>query len=139
MTEAERFGNRDLTYSQWHRSKSLSRYVGQRAAYECSVIDIDWCEYCRRCKKPLALIETTMGPRPKPATVTTHLGLMADLPVLSLAYEVDDHGQITVFHLQHLAPERENQVFTLTSGEWAMWLVGLRERHGCVTDLRATA
>lgn len=135
MTEAERFGNRDLTYSRWHRSKSLSRYVGRRPAFECGVIDIDWCEFCRRCNQPLALIETTMGPRPKEATVTTQLGLMAGVPVLSLAYEVDDHGEITVFHLRHLAPDREREVFTFTAGEWAMWLVGLRERHGCVTGL----
>lgn len=136
MSEEERFGTRDLTYSRWHRSKSLSRYVGRQAAYECSTIDIDWCEYCRRCLKPLALIEMKQGPRPKDAKVMTALAEKANVPAYSMSYEVDDHGEIVLFHLRHLTPV-DPRVFTFSAGEWAMWLVGLRERHGCVTDLRA--
>lgn len=134
MPETERNGTRDLTYSEWHRTKSLGRYVGQRAAYECSTIDIDWCEYCRRCGEPLALLEMTCGSKPKHAPVMTRLAKRADVPGYSLSYETDDHGEIVLFHLRHLTPS-DDRSFTFTAGEWAMWLVGLRERHGCVTDL----
>lgn len=137
MSENERFGTRDQTYSAWHRSKRLSRYVGHRAAFECSTIDIDWCEYCRRCGEPLALIEMKRGTRPKDAKVMTALAERANVPAYSMAYELDDHGEISVFHLRHLAPA-DPRVFTFTAGEWAMWLVDLRERHGCVTGLEAT-
>lgn len=138
MTELERTGTRDLTYSRWHRTKSLSRYVGQRPAFECGLIDIDWCEYCRRCNEPLALVEMMRGPRPKEAPVMTVLAEKAGVPAYSLSYELDDHGDISLFHLRHLSPDR-SQIFTFTPGEWALWLVGLRERHGCVTDLRKPA
>lgn len=137
MSETERFNTRDLTYSTWHRTKSLSRYVGQRAAYECSTIDIDWCEYCRRCGDPLALIEMKQGTRPKDAKVMTRLAARANVAAYSMSYETDDHGEISLFHLRHLTPP-DTRTFTFTASEWAMWLVGLRERHGCVTGLRET-
>lgn len=135
MTEHERIGTRDLTYSAWHRSKSLSRYVARRAAFECAVIDIDWCEYCRQCQEPLALIEMKRGAHPKDAAVMTRLAEKSGVPAYSLSYETNDHGDIALFRLRHLSPER-SRTFTFTPGEWAMWLVCLRERHGCVTDLR---
>ncbi len=44
----EKYGSRDLTFSQWHRTLSDA----------CTAIDLDFIEYCNSCKAPLALIET---------------------------------------------------------------------------------
>ena len=81
MSYRERTGVRNLSFSTWHRS------LPQR----CHVIDIDFCEYCWRCRRPLALIETATGhhDRPKPTTVLQRLAEMAGLPAWLILYDID--------------------------------------------------
>ena len=116
MSDNERTGTRDLTY---------------RAAWDCGVIDIDWCEYCRACNAPLALIETQHSSAPpKAARITTTLAKMAGLAAYSVSYSTDDTGEIVGFRVQRLAPT-ETDVVDMGPERYARWLVKLRADHTC--------
>lgn len=73
MSRFERHGTRDLTYSNWHRQFCPDR---------TTMIDVDGLEYCRRCRFPLALIETAqdVGQAFKPVTALEQLSLAANVP-----------------------------------------------------------
>ena len=75
MTQEERRGTRDMSYSAWHRRKSTSRFVGIEKAQTLAMIDLDaalYVEYDDSEKRPLALIEVAVdvGQRWKAGTVT---------------------------------------------------------------------
>lgn len=129
----ERTGSRDLTYSRWHRSKSIARYVGPRRAAVLKVIDIDWCEACNACSQPLALIETVRGGHPgsKPSTITENLAVMAGIDAFSLGYEVegDDIVRFRYLRLVTDGVPVSGVVYDLTPQEWAQLLVDLRTKH----------
>lgn len=144
MSNCERTGHRDLTYSRWHRPDRLSRFVGARAADACGMVDVDSLEYCRPCGEPLALVETARQTYPKDANATVKLGQKAGLAVYSLAFEVDDtieqrcadcghivvHGDISLFRVRQLWPiPIIKTVETLTPYLWAVHLVTMREDH----------
>lgn len=139
MTMRERTGTRDLTYSRWHRPDNLHKplmarlavpkWEAWRIADSCTVIDIDWCEYCKKCRQPLALIETQQGANPKPAEVTTNLANMAGIPAYSLSYRVDN-GEIVGFRMRQVAPSLST-VQDFTPEAWAEWLVRLHDQHNC--------
>lgn len=134
MSMHERTGLRDLLYSGWHRSGNLRRYLGILDASRVTVIDIDWCEYCCRCKQPVALIETEQSSQrttPKPAVVTSELARAASLPAYSVTYTADADGtDITSFLVRQLVPVR-GDVQALSPQAYALWLLGLRETHRC--------
>jgi len=79
----ERYGTRDLTYSNWHR-----HFIDDDHA---DYVDIDSCEYCHYCKAPLALIEVSrdVGQSHKTATVLRMLGRKANLPAWVVLYTPD--------------------------------------------------
>lgn len=78
----EQTGQRSLVYSHWHRL-----YLGHDEA----MIDIDAAEYCRRCSKVLALIETARdGGRAKSATVLGQLARQAGVLALCVLYTIAD-------------------------------------------------
>ena len=47
MAATEIFGRRDLTYSAWHRTDSIKRFLGgdKKVASTLMAQDIDFCEY----------------------------------------------------------------------------------------------
>lgn len=130
MSMKERSGARDLLYSQWHRDSSVKRFLGARRAAQLMVIDIDWCEWCYACKRPLALIETQRGDRPsKPATVTSGLAQMAALPAFSVSYVPNEDGtDIERFHVRRLWPQATGDMH-LSPAEYAEWLWSFRIEH----------
>ncbi len=140
MSNGERTGTRDLTYSRAHRPDrlypilmaglGLNRARAQQVADACTVIDIDWCEYCKWCNKALALIETVYGAAPKAAGVTTQLAKDAGKKAYSLAYQADADGHLTTLALRQLHPI-VSEVRKLTLAEWAEWLVDLHLCHVC--------
>lgn len=131
MSDNERTGVRDLTYSRWHRANHMKQFVGHKAAWDCGVVDIDWCEYCRACNAPLALIETQHSSAPpKAARITTTLAKMAGLLAFSVSYTTDDTGEIVGFRVQRLAPT-ETDVEDMDPARYARWLVMLRTDHTC--------
>lgn len=130
MSNHERTGQRDLTYSRWHRDDSIVRYLDgdKRLAYELAVVDIDWCECCRRCWKPLALIETQRSEaNPKSATVTANLAALAGIQAWSVSYSVEN-GEIVRFKRRQLSPLR-GEIIEESPFAYARWLVSLRIVH----------
>lgn len=83
MSRFERHGTRDLTYSNWHRQFCPDRVT---------MIDVDGLEYCRRCRSPLALVETArdVGQKDKAVTALDQLSVAANIPAYCVLYTVDD-------------------------------------------------
>ena len=133
MSARERTGQRDLTYSAWHRQENTRRYLGNRRAFELGMIDMDGVEWCRHCRTPLALIETQRsdGP-PKSAAVTAELASMAQITAYSVSYTDNGEGcgGIHLFRVRRVFPA-EAKVRDLTPDEYAEWLWSFRERHAC--------
>ena len=148
MSQEERYGTRDLTYSAWHRIGSIQRYVGIEGAQTLGMIDCDaslWVEWHNGDKWPLALIETAKDINQpfKPATVTEKLAIQAGLPAYLLLYtpaqKQNPHDKrwpdIESFRVRRLHPEREAEFRTYTPGEWAKLLVQLRQSSAEQIDL----
>lgn len=78
----EQTGKRSLIYSRWHRLYLAS---------EEAMIDIDAAEYCRRCNKVLALVETARDKgKEKSASVLGQLARQAGVLALCVLYTVAD-------------------------------------------------
>lgn len=87
MSLQEITGERDLTFSDWHRPPTLPE--------DCSWIDIDCCQFCKYCQSPLALIELTKCSdrddlesrcRRKVASMTERIGIKLGIPVFKIAH-----------------------------------------------------
>lgn len=130
MSNNERTFKRDLLYSQWHRPDSTKRYIGKRLATLLKQIDIDWCEACYWCDEPVTLIETQKSKNgPKSASITSKLGIRADLPVYSVAYVATDDGDdIQAFDMRQLVPT-VSIVKRMSPKEYTYWLLSLRDDH----------
>jgi hypothetical protein len=85
MTLDEITGQRDLTFSRWHRNLPT----------DCTWIDIDCCHYCHYCHTPLALFELVRvdcglsmvdACRRKVASITHRVGVRLGVPVYKIAY-----------------------------------------------------
>lgn len=95
MSQHERTGRRDPTYSRWHRAASIERYLDSRAEAESlGMIDFDnigFIEYENGSRTPLLLAEVAYDNGDhKPATVLTRLGELAKLPVICAQYTTGD-------------------------------------------------
>lgn len=86
MSLREITGERDLTFSEWHRN---------HLPEDCSWIDIDCCQFCKYCQSPLALIELTKccdrddleeRCRRKVAAITERIGIKLNIPVFKIAH-----------------------------------------------------
>ncbi len=129
MSDKERYGNRDLTYSTWHRVESTRRFLDDFSAWRLGMVDIDDCEYCRFCYAPLALIELAqdIGQQDKPMMVTCNLAQRAGLPAYLVFYTVcgKDISQFRVMQLEPTnGPER-----ILSPAEYAQFLFAFHESH----------
>ena len=133
MAQQEKYNNRDMTYSNWHRYPNLDKSL--------SWIDIDACEYCDNCKEPLALIELAVdiGQPHKTATVTRNLAKKANIPAYVALYKLGDntvrngdleHQEIVDFRMKRIAPDYTDWR-KFSPAQYAGWLADLRERHNC--------
>lgn len=138
MSQAERTGVRDLTYSRWHRVDSIGALVGYGPAHRLGMIDVDCVEYCRRCNQPLALVETArdVGQARKATVVLACLAQAAGVPAYTLLYRVDD-DRIVSFRAQRADVPSDWVEFTPV--EWACVLVSMRDAHLCPKRARAAA
>lgn len=130
MTEHERTGQRDLTYSAWHRSDSTSRFLGGMAN-RLAMIDLDGVEYCKSCGRPVALIEVKhcMATRLSMA-VTKALAAMAGIPAYLVRYwPTPEGGDIATFAVRN----GTDVVREMRPAQYAEWLLSLREPpyHHC--------
>lgn len=147
MSQEERFGERDRTYSAWHRRMSTRRFVGLDRAQLLSMIDLDgslYVEYDDGTKEPLALVETAMdiGQPYKAATVTAKLAQRAGIPCYCVLYTMSAKRNpadrtcrdIGAFRIRRLWPAPEAGWRTVTPEEWAKALLNIRswaaEREG---------
>lgn len=142
MSQEERYGSRDRTYSAWHRRLSTQRFVGIERAQTLAMIDLDaslYVEYDDTTKEPLALIETAkdVGQDFKTATVTKKLSMRTQpvIPAYVLLYTPSNRrnpadrqwADIESFRWRRLWPEPETSWQVSTPGDWCHRLVQLRE------------
>ena len=143
MSQQERTGWRPLLYSRWHRSESVRRFIGSSPAARLKAIDIDWCEACPYCNRPLALIETEKSAtktRPKDAPITVNLARAAGIGAYSVIYvpslpllrcadcgreHEDPADDVLRFYVRRLHPEC-SVIADMSPGGYAAWLLALR-------------
>jgi hypothetical protein len=138
--QTENFGERDLTYSAWHRQRSTRRFVGIDRAQSLGMIDIDcvlFVEYDTDTREPLALIETAryVGQRHKPATVTAALARRAGIPAFTVLYEAANDPNpadkrfpdIARFRVRRLWPQPERSWRIVKPEQWAQALLHIRQ------------
>lgn len=139
MSQEERFGTRDRTYSAWHRRASLRRFVGLERAQLLSMCDIDtalWLEHDDLSKEPLALIETArdVGQGYKSGTVLQRLAKRAKLPAYVCMYRLADtrnpadlqYQDVASFKVRRVWPRPESGWRELSPAQWASGLVRIR-------------
>ena len=151
MSQEERYGTRDMSYSAWHRRNSIRRYVGIEAAQTLAMIDLDgslWIEYDDKTKEPVALVETAMdvGQWGKPCTVTRNLAKRANMPCFVLLYKLSAtrrnpadtaYFDVESLRVKRVYPEPEDRQWSiLTPDAWARMLITIR-RQGAATIDRA--
>ncbi len=128
MSNWERHGGtRDLNLSRWHRQFLRHHATTRVEAEECGMIDIDWLEYCARCKTNLFLVEAARDVKllKKCADQTAALAAQAHIPAFLVLYTPTDedcptdrlcrlpgcsHG-ISQFRIRQIAPQE-------AAGEW---------------------
>lgn len=147
MSEREGSGYRDLTYSHWHRTESTARFIGQSAAYELAMIDIDGAELCRRCGDVLALVETARGTHQteKRYRWTQQLANRLHVPAYCVLYDPcgewdaarNAFPDVARFRARRIAPTVTDWRW-LTPAEWAAHLDRLRREHLCLERERVS-
>ena len=144
MTQEEKYGDRDLTYSAWHRRRSTGRFVGIESAQLLAMIDLDvmlFVEYDDDTKEPVALIEVAqdVGQKNKPSTVTRKLAKRADIPAYVTLYQTSEERpnpadpnlpDIEGFRVKRIWPQTEYKWRCLTPQEYAKSLLRMREWQG---------
>lgn len=143
MSDKERTGWRDLTYSHWHRAASVKRFLTGADAQKLGMIDIDGCEYCPFCGQPLALIETQRSTAvPKSAAVTAALAKMAGIPAWSVSVIADEPigcdrcgrpmkwSDIRAFLVRQIEPY-DSAVVEMMPEIFAKWLLAMRYQCTC--------
>lgn len=129
MSQHERTGTRDLTYSAWHRSRSTKRFLGAVRAAKLSMIDVDAVEFCFRCSKPLALIEVKdYHAQSLSMRVTLALADLAGIDAyLVLCWPTEAGDDIERFEVR----PRSGQTVEMSPSEYAEWLWSFRDAHDC--------
>ena len=140
MSQEERYGTRDMSYSAWHRRHSTERFVGIENARRLAMIDLDaslYVEYDDKTKEPIALMEIAadVGQDHKTATVTRKLCIRAKIPGFIVLYRTsdaknpadDNYSDISGFRIKLLYPFIDKTWRSMSPGEWAKCLLSLRD------------
>lgn len=88
MSNWERHGTRDMSLSKWHRQMLRQRAASAAEGEECGMIDIDWLEFCSRCRTNLFLVEAARDilKLNKVAHQTAKLAVAANIPAYIVLY-----------------------------------------------------
>lgn len=126
MTQEERYGTRDRSYSAWHRRNSTRRFINFEQAQLLSMIDLDaslYVEYDDETREPLALIETALdvGQSYKTAAVTLKLAQRANLPCFCVLYKLSDEPNPADKNWKDISRFRVKRLFPLKKGEKPKW------------------
>lgn len=138
--QGERYAVRDISYSAWHRARSISRFVGLERAQSLCMVDVDtvlFLEVDPALREPLALIEVAkdVGQIDKPASAMARLAANAGIAAYVALYSTGESPNpadyrardIVGFRVKRLWPRPEAQWRCLTPAEWAKALVNIRE------------
>lgn len=92
MSNWERYGTRDMSLSKWHRQMLRQRAATAVEGELCGMIDIDWLEFCSRCKTNLFLVEAArdINHLAKCADQTARLAVAANIPAYLVLYTPTD-------------------------------------------------
>jgi hypothetical protein len=120
VSRHERTFLRCTAYSTWHRTLDA----------DLTMVDLDAVEYCARCRRPLAFVETArdVGQTFKPTTITQAVAAAHRAPALCVLYLLNPRGQILQFRVREL-PSSTWRI--LTPSDYAAFLRRLRDRHVC--------
>jgi len=149
MPHEERTGKRSLTYSEWHRVKSIRRFAPEVVAARLTMIDIDGVFVEAKHpydRKPVALVETVeTGKSLKPTdyyyknvNILYQLGKAANVPVFLVLYKPDhatrnpaapDHPDIAEFYIKEWWPNRSKKWKVCNPKQYANFLICLRQSH----------
>jgi hypothetical protein len=137
----EKYGFRNRSYSAWHRTNSLSRFLPREIAETIHMIDSDgilWWEFDHRTSRPLAFVETAIyrGERQmkKQTIVTATVGEMSHLPAYLVLYSLADRPNpfdpgcqdIDLFRVCRKYPDPDENCQILTPQEYAQRLIRMR-------------
>lgn len=131
MSDRERYSQRDLTYSRWHRQDSIRRFLSDAEAYGLGMCDLDAIEYCRYpgCGQFFAILETAQDVGQfKPTTILKTAAARMGVPAYLVYYSPDGTGDIKQFRVFEVHPRR-CPIGVLTPAEYARFLVRLRVGH----------
>lgn len=119
-------------FNNWHRY-ALSD--------DATMIDIDGLEYCRRCRWPLAFIESAhdIGQSVKPVTVLRTLAKVTGIDTYVILFSVDEAARdredwanaCTSFRVRRVYPPPETEWLTMNPARMDAFLMGLRRKHQC--------
>lgn len=139
MSQEERHGTRDMTYSAWHRRLSTGRFVGIERAQLLAMIDLDACpyvEYDDQTKEPLALIEVAEDVKQKwkVGTVTRNLAKKAGIPAFVVLYQKSEapnpadpaYQDIKSFRIRQVYPRNISKWTTMNPKTYAQSLLDIR-------------
>tara|TARA_R100001082_G_C4362382_1_gene160029 strand:+ start:1496 stop:1864 length:369 start_codon:yes stop_codon:yes gene_type:complete len=110
-------------YSEFHR-----QFDG------LAMIDIDAIEICKKCKSPLAVIETAYdkGQNFKSFIVTQLVAKSLKVPGLVTLYQVDPKSkEIVNFRVKKIFPNESDKFYPIQPYKFVSWLKGLHEQHKC--------
>lgn len=130
MSRDERYGTRDLTFSKWHRYALPDR---------ATCIDLDFLEYCQRCRAPLALIETArdVGQPFKPTIVMKRLAATATVPAYLILYKLDPNAEWGISHMRvaQVYPG-QSELRKVSPEELGALITSVHDQHQCSTAPR---
>lgn len=146
MSDTEIYGERDLTYSEWHRIGSIKRFVGVEHARSLAMIDIDmvfYVEYEDSTKEPICLIEVAqdVGQPNKPSTITRRLAEKANIYAYTVLYTRSKTAKNPVakqwpdvekLRVKEIYP-RKTSWKELSPAEWAYALLNMRRKITILT------
>jgi hypothetical protein len=119
----ERFGERDLTFSAWHRLIDEDDW---------SWLDIDHYAYCKKCSEPIYVAELALdvGQAWKNHKVTRQLAIRLGVPGLLILYGSND-GAITHFRIRRIAPDYSPSFARVEPAVLIEWIAKTRAAHIC--------
>lgn len=130
MSREERYGERDLAFSRWHRAIPRD---------DLTWIDIDHHAYCNRCKDPLYLFELArdVGQDYKATVVTRRAAELQKIPALLVLYTIDGES-IVSFRVRQVSPTFTE--FVVVSPEaLKRWIERKHDEHTCAPRLEVAA
>ena len=133
--------SRHINYPEHFTHKVFNNWHRYALGDVVTMIDIDGLEYCRKCRAPLAFLETAedRGQEIKPVTVLRTLATQTGIPAYVILFTVDEAARArenwadscTGFRVRRLHPLPETDWLAMDPDHMAAFLTGLHMAHEC--------